>query len=72
MKPKMLRLLKLVVVVVQEHNMNFNFTVEEMNGILAILAKQPFEQVTAIIEKIRQQAVAQMQPAPQEADKDAE
>ena len=72
MKPKKLRLLKLVVVVVQEHNMNFNFTVEEMNGILAILAKQPFEQVTAISEKIRQQAVAQMQPAPTEVDKDAE
>ena len=72
MKPKKLRLLKLVVVVVQEHNMNFNFTVEEMNGILAILAKQTFEQVTAIIEKIRHQAVAQMQPVSQEADKDAE
>lgn len=52
--------------------MNFNFTVEEMNGILAILAKQPFEQVTSIIEKIRQQAMAQMQAAPTEADKDAE
>ena len=72
MKPKKLRLLKLVVVVVQELNMKFDFTVEEMNGILAILAKQPFEQVTAIIEKIRQQALAQMQPATQEADKDAE
>jgi hypothetical protein len=52
--------------------MKFDFTVEEMNGILAILAKQPFEQVTAIIEKIRHQAVAQMQPVTQEADKDAE
>jgi hypothetical protein len=52
--------------------MKFDFTVEEMNGILAILAKQPFEQVTAIIEKIRHQAVAQMQPAPTEVDKDAE
>jgi hypothetical protein len=52
--------------------MKFDFTVEEMNGILAILAKQPFKQVTAIIEKIRQQAVAQMQPAPTEVDKDAE
>ena len=72
MKPKKLRLLKLVVVVVQELSMKFDFTVEEMNGILAILAKQPFEQVTAIIEKIRQQAMAQMQLAPQEADKDAE
>ena len=72
MKPKKLRLLKLVVVVVQELNMKFDFTVEEMNGILAILAKQPFEQVTAIIEKIRQQALAQMQPVSQEADKDAE
>ena len=72
MQPKKKHLLKLVVVVVQEHNMNFNFTVEEMNGILAILAKQPFEQVTAIIEKIRQQALAQMQPVTQEADKDAE
>jgi hypothetical protein len=72
MKPKKLRLLKLVVVAVQELSMKFDFTVEEMNGILAILAKQPFEQVTAIIEKIRQQAVAQMQPAPTEVDKDAE
>ena len=65
-------LLKLVVVVVQELSMKFDFTVEEMNGILDILAKQPFEQVTAIIEKIRQQALAQMQPVTQEADKDAE
>ena len=72
MKPMKLRLLKLVVVAVQELSMKFDFTVEEMNGILAILAKQPFEQVTAIIEKIRQQAMAQMQLAPQEADKDAE
>ena len=52
--------------------MNFTFTVEEMNGILAILAKQPFEQVTLIIEKIRQQAMAQMEPAITEVDKDAE
>ena len=72
MKPKKLRMLKLAVVAVQELNMKFDFTVEEMNGILAILAKQPFEQVTAIIEKIRHQAVAQMQPVTQEADKDAE
>ena len=72
MQQKKKRLLKLAVVVVQELSMKFDFTVEEMNGILAILAKQPFEQVTAIIEKIRQQAVAQMQPVSQEADKDAE
>ena len=72
MQQKKKRLLKLVAVVVQELNMKFDFTVEEMNGILAILAKQPFEQVTAIIEKIRQQALAQMQPVSQEADKDAE
>jgi hypothetical protein len=72
MQQKKKRLLKLVAVVVQELSMKFDFTVEEMNGILAILAKQPFEQVTAIIEKIRQQAVAQMQPAPTEVDKDAE
>ena len=72
MQQKKKRLLKLVAVVVQELSMKFDFTVEEMNGILAILAKQPFEQVTAIIEKIRQQAVAQMQPVSQEADKDAE
>jgi hypothetical protein len=72
MQQKKKHLLKLVVVVVQELSMKFDFTVEEMNGILAILAKQPFEQVTAIIEKIRQQALAQMQPVSQEADKDAE
>ena len=72
MQQKKKHLPKLVVVVVQELSMKFDFTVEEMNGILAILAKQPFEQVTAIIEKIRQQALAQMQPVTQEADKDAE
>jgi len=54
--------------------MQFNFEVEEMNAILAILAKQPFESVVSIIEKIRVQAMAQVaqQPAPTEADKDAE
>lgn len=58
------RPLSQVVAVVQELNMKFEFTIEEMNGILAVLAKQPFEQVTTIIEKIRVQALAQMQPAP--------
>ena len=66
------QLSQVVVVVVQELNMKFEFTIEEMNGILAVLAKQPFEQVTTIIEKIRVQALAQMQPALTEVDKDAE
>ena len=58
--------------------MQFNFEVEEMNGILVILAKQPYEQVASIIEKIRGQAMSQtmmqapQQPAPTEVDKDAE
>lgn len=54
--------------------MQFNFEVEEMNGILAILAKQPYEQVASVIEKIRNQAMAQVAkpPVPTEVDKDAE
>lgn len=44
-------------------------TVEEVNFTLAALSKQPFEQVAALIEKVRSQAIPQVQaeqPAPAE------
>ena len=38
-----------------------NLTVEEVNGILASLGKQPFDAVSALIVKIKQQGEAQIQ-----------
>jgi hypothetical protein len=45
-------------------------TVEEVNFTLAALSKQPFESVAALIDKIRTQAIPQVQeveaaPAPE-------
>ena len=53
--------------------MQFEFTIDEVNGILAVLGKQPFEAVAPLIDNIRQQAVPQLPiPPAVEADKDAE
>lgn len=38
-------------------------TVEEVNLTLAALAKQPYEAVASLIEKVRGQALAQVEPA---------
>ena len=40
--------------------MNFEFTIEEVNVIMAALGKAPYEQVFHIVEKIRQQAAPQL------------
>lgn len=47
--------------------------VEEVNLTLAALSKQPFEQVVGLIEKIRTQAIPQVQeieaaPAPEASE----
>lgn len=40
--------------------LNFKFSVEEANLILAALAKQPFETVVNLITKIQEQAKSQL------------
>lgn len=54
-------------------NFELNLTLDELNLILASLAKLPFETVTGLIQKVREQAepqlVAQQQAtAPQQPD----
>ena len=50
--------------------MQFEVTVDEANVIIAALAKQPFEAVAALIQKLQAQGKAQLeqvkQPTPQE------
>jgi hypothetical protein len=46
-------------------------TVNEVNAILLALAKQPYESVAQLIEKIREQAIPQVPPEQSTADKKA-
>lgn len=46
-------------------------TVNEVNAILLALAKQPYESVAQLIEKIREQAIPQVPPEQAAADKKA-
>jgi hypothetical protein len=48
--------------------LKFEVSVEEGNLLIAALAKQPFETVAGLIQKLQQQAMPQMQP-PAEAPK---
>ena len=50
------------------NTLKFEVSVEEGNLLIAALAKQPFETVAGLIQKLQQQAVLQMQP-PAEAPK---
>ena len=43
--------------------MKFEFTIEEINTIMASLGKAPYEAVFQLVEKIRQQAAPQLQEA---------
>jgi hypothetical protein len=45
-------------------SIKFEISVEEANVILMALARQPFEQVVSVINKLQQQAQAQM-PKPE-------
>ena len=45
-------------------SIKFEISVEEANLILMALARQPFEQVVSVINKLQQQAQAQM-PKPE-------
>jgi hypothetical protein len=45
--------------------LNFTLTLEEANAIVAILGRQPYEQVEGLIKKLREQALPQL---PAQAD----
>ena len=50
-------------------NINLELTIEEVNGCLMALGKAPYEMAQPIIDKIKQQAMPQVQPvAPAEAE----
>ena len=40
--------------------MTLEFTIEEINAILGMLGRQPYEQVESLIAKIRAQALPQL------------
>jgi hypothetical protein len=40
--------------------MTLELTLEEINAIMGVLGRQPYEQVEALIKKIREQAVPQL------------
>lgn len=48
---------------VTDQKIILDLTVNEVNGILAALAKLPFEQVADLIAKVRDQGVSQVQAA---------
>ena len=49
-------------------NLKFEVTMEEGNLLIAALAKQPFEAVAGLINKLQQQAQGQLTPPPVEGD----
>jgi len=54
-------------------NINLELTIEEVNGCLMALGKAPYEMAQPIIDKIKDQAIPQVQPvAPAEAEVVAE
>ena len=42
---------------------DLTFTVDEVNQIMGVLGRQPFDQVEALIANIRRQALPQIPPA---------
>jgi len=46
------------------NNLKFEVSMEEANLLIAALAKQPFEAVAGLIQKLQQQAQSQMPSAP--------
>ena len=47
-------------------SIKLDLTIEEVNGALMALGKAPYEMAQPIIDKIKQQAIPQVQPAPVE------
>ncbi len=50
------------------NTLKFEVSMEEANMLIAALAKQPFEAVAGLIQKLQQQAMPQL-PPPAEAPK---
>ena len=46
-------------------SIKLDLTIEEVNGCLIALGKAPYEMAQPIIDKIKQQAIPQVQPAPE-------
>jgi hypothetical protein len=44
-------------------SIKLDLTIEEVNGILMALGKAPYEMAQPIIDKIKDQAIPQVQPA---------
>jgi len=56
----------------EESVIELKLTVNEVNGILGAIGKMPFEQVVGLVDKIRSQAVPQVQAAQTEVEQSAE
>lgn len=54
-------------------DIKLDLTLDEVNGIIAVLAQLPFNQVYDLVNKVRNQTIAQVQAmAPTEPEGDAE
>lgn len=53
-----------------ENTINLEFTIEEVNAILASVGQMPYSQVAGLVDKIRQQAAPQVQAIQEKASKE--
>lgn len=51
-------------------NIKLELTLEEINAVISVLAQLPFNQVHALVDKIRGQAIQQVQAAQQAAQQE--
>lgn len=51
---------------------NLNLEITEVNGILTALGQMPYAQVAELVEKIKQQAIPQVQAQQQEVSENNE
>ena len=51
---------------------NLNLEIAEVNGVLTALGQMPYAQVAELVEKIKQQAIPQVQAQQQEETKPTE
>lgn len=55
---------------IMQSELNISLTVDEVNVILRSLAKHPFEEIAALIQKIKGQGESQLQAAQEAAAQD--
>lgn len=51
---------------------NLNLEIAEVNGVLTALGQMPYAQVAELVEKIKQQAIPQIQTSQQETENNEE